>query len=109
MTLENCSESEDILACFCDASAKAYSCCIYLHQKVKSKCKAELIFSKTRLAPVKQLTIQKLEIMAVLIGVRCLRFVHDQLKVDTKQNFLWTDSQCVLQWLNTKKDQPVFV
>ena len=41
------------LVCFCDASAKAYAAIIYLHQASSDDCKADLIFSKTRLAPQK--------------------------------------------------------
>ncbi|XP_060551271.1 uncharacterized protein LOC132712851 [Ruditapes philippinarum] len=111
VTLDHKNEEhiENTLACFCDASAKAYSCSIYLHQESNSKIKTELIFSKARLAPVKPLTIPKLEIMAVVIGIRSLRFVNDQLRLNINKRFLWTDSQCVLQWINSKKDQPVFI
>ncbi|XP_053392222.1 uncharacterized protein LOC128554912 [Mercenaria mercenaria] len=84
--------------------AKAYSCCVYLHQENSCGTKAELIFAKARLAPVKKLTIPKLELMAVLIGVRCLQFVIKQLRLDLDQYFLWTDSQCVLHWIRSKKD-----
>ena len=97
------------LTCFCDASAKAYSCCIYLHQDNIAETKAEIIFSKSRLAPVKKLTIPKLEIMAVLIGVRSLCFVKEQLRLDLDICFLWTDSQCVLHWINSKKCHSVFI
>ena len=61
------------LICFCDASSYAV---IYLLQiNAENESKVDLIFSKTRLAPVKEMTISRLELMAVVIGVRCLRFV----------------------------------
>ncbi|XP_053372951.1 uncharacterized protein LOC128546453 [Mercenaria mercenaria] len=47
--------------------------------------------------------------MAVLIGVRCLKFVRDQLKLDNKNIYVWTDSQCVIQWIKSYKDLPTFV
>ncbi|XP_045201835.2 uncharacterized protein LOC123555228 [Mercenaria mercenaria] len=55
------------------------------------------------------MTIPRLELMAVLIGVRCLKFVTDQLKLDLKQLYLWTDSQCVLHWIKSTKVLPVFI
>ena len=66
-------------------------------------------FSKTRLAPVKGLTIPRLELMAVLIEVRCVTFVKDQLRLPLEQIHLWTDSQCVLKWISSDKDLTVFV
>lgn len=98
------------LLCFCDASASAYSAAVYLHQINKdSGTRSDLIFSKTRLSPMKGMTIPRLELMAVLIGVRCLTFVQSQLKIPIQYKYLWTDSQCVLQWIVSEKDLSVFV
>lgn len=82
--------------CFCDASAKAYATALYFHQKNERKTKVDLVFAKCRLAPLKRITIPRLELMAVLIGVRCLKFVYDQLQLNVKQKYLWTDSRCIL-------------
>ena len=91
------------LVCFCDASKNAFAAVVYLLQTNREqKQKADLIFSKTRLAPVKKM------LMAVVIGVRCLRFVTAQLKI-TIEGKLWTDAQCVLRWINSEKDLSVFV
>ena len=49
------------------------------------------------------------ELMAVLIGVRCLELVREQLKLPIENVCLWTDSQCVLKWISTDKDLTVFV
>ena len=98
------------IVCFCDASACAYATTVYLHQSINdSESKADIIFSKTRLAPLKKMTIPRLELMAVVIGVRCTKFVKDQLKLPIKTTYIWTDSQCVLKWINSDKDLSVFV
>ncbi|XP_053395800.1 uncharacterized protein LOC128555967 [Mercenaria mercenaria] len=97
------------LICFCDASKLAYSTAIYLRQSTTVETKTELVFSKSRLAPVKVMTIPKLEIMAVAIGVRCIKFVQCQLKLPLQHLQLYTDSQCVLKWIHSEKDLPVFV
>jgi len=97
------------LVCFCDASEKAYACCIYLHQQTQSASKVELIFSKSRLAPVKELTIPKLEILAVLIGVRCVQFIKNQMDIPLNNTYLYTDSKCVLHWIFSSKDLPIFI
>ena len=62
------------LVCFCDASSCAYAANVYLLQaNGANECKSDLIFSKTRLAPLKKMTIPRLELMGVVIRVRCLK------------------------------------
>ncbi|XP_053390171.1 uncharacterized protein LOC123560839 [Mercenaria mercenaria] len=110
MAVYTCRQNtEYTLLCFCDASADAYATSIYLHQKGESDTQVNLVFAKSRLAPLKEITIPRLELMAVLIGVRCLKFVRDQLKLDIKNMYVWTDSQCVIQWIKSYKDLPIFV
>lgn len=97
------------LLCFCDASACAYATAVYLHQVHDGFSQCDLVFSKTRLAPVKGMTIPRLELMAVLIGIRSLKYVESELKIPIEGKFLWSDSQCVLKWISTNKDLGVFV
>lgn len=96
------------LVCFFDASIKAYATVIYLHHSSQDKCKADLIFSKTRLASDK-ITIPRLELLGVLIGVYALKFVEKELHLTVTSKILWTDSQCVLHWMQTTKPLPVFI
>ena len=98
------------LLCFCDASSCAYATAVYLVQRSEnSESRSDLLFSKTRLAPLKKITIPRLELLAVLIGVRCVKFVESQLKISVDGIDLWTDSQCVLKWIRSQKDLSVFV
>lgn len=94
---------------FCDASSKAYAAAIYLRTVIDGKVNVNLIFSKARNAPKKRLTIPRLELMSTLIGVRCLRFISKELKLENTEKILWTDSQCVLKWLQQKENSDVFV
>ena len=70
------------LLVFCDASKYAYAATVYLHQSCGNMRKVDLLFSKTRLAPKKQLSIPRLELLAALIGMRCLNFVQKELNMD---------------------------
>ena len=88
---ENCQ-----LLCFCDASAKAYATCIYLRCIKEGEVTTNLIFSKSRVAPEKVVTLPRLELLAVLIGIRCLNFIRKQGKYPVERENLWTDSQSVL-------------
>ena len=93
------------LLCFCDASTKAYASVIYL----SSDAGVNLLFSKARVAPIKKLGTPRLELLAVLIGVRMLNLVQEQLQLPMEKKFLWTDNQCVLHWIMSKKPLTTFV
>lgn len=98
------------LLVFCDASKNAYAAAVYLRQEINGKgCKVDLIFSKTRLVPNKQITIPRLELLAATIGARCIKFVQEELKVEISEKHLWVDSQCVLNWISSKKALGTFV
>ena len=101
--------TENKLFCFTDASAKAYSAAVYLYSSVGRTAHVNLVFSKARVAPIKQLSIPRLELLAVVIGTRCLNYVTEQLQLTVTDRVLWTDSQCVLHWMKSHKPLPVFV
>ena len=84
---------------------KAYGAVAYIHQGKYSS----LVMSKTCIAPLKGLTLPRLELMAALIGTRLYKFISSSLALDHNfQMFLWSDSQIVLHWiLNQKKLKPV--
>ena len=58
---------------------------------------------------IKHLTIPRLELLAMLIGVRAANFIVKELGIEISERILWSDSQCVLHWLRTKKPLSVFV
>jgi hypothetical protein len=94
---------------FCDASSSAYAACVYLRATSKGKIRSDLLFAKSRVAPIKLLTIPRLELMAAVIGTRVLLFVREQLQLPVKSMTLWTDSACVLGWIKSDKVTTVFV
>ncbi len=105
-----CPASEAALHIFVDASAKAYAAVAYIRLKTGMEYKVQLLFSKNRLAPLKQkITIPRLELLAVLIGCRMMQFLKKTMKMDFKQCVLRTDSECCLHWLKTVKPLGRFV
>ena len=101
-------ENKYDLVCFCDASAVAYACAVYLNQCDGTRS-SHLVFSKARLEPVKTMTIPRLELMAVLIGTRSLQFVREHLKLHFETLVILTDSQCVLGRIKSEKTLPTFI
>ncbi|GFX53933.1 integrase catalytic domain-containing protein [Trichonephila clavipes] len=88
-------ESKQRVLGFCDASTKAYAAVVYL----KSKHEIHLVSAKTRVAPIKQLTIPRLELCEALLLAELISVIQKALRTKPAECFLWTDSTIVLSWL----------
>jgi hypothetical protein len=90
-----------VLHCFCDASQDAYAAAVYLgiSSSPRGVMESNLVFSKIRVAPISGMTIPKLELLAMVVGVKILSFVEKELQLPVKRKVLWSDSKCVLYWL----------
>jgi hypothetical protein len=93
---------------FSDASNTAYGTCAYVIQPGK---KGTLIIGKAKVAPIKKVTIPKLELTAVLLAARMIAFIKDAFMevIKFKEIYLWCDSQVALHWLHSDKDLPTYV
>jgi len=94
-----------VLHVFADASLKAYGAAAYLQQGNQL---ASLVTSKSRAAPLKQLTLPKLELMAAVLAAKLSEFVRASLCIDCAL-YLWSDSQIVLYWIASQKKLKPFV
>ena len=85
---------------FSDASEKAYSGVVYIRMEDSTGAvHTSLITSKTRVAPIKRLTIPRLELNGVLIMARLLSHCMDVLDLPLSSVHAWTDSTIVLAWI----------
>lgn len=90
---------------FTDASEKAYCAAAYLRCiKGNGECTTSLIASKTKVAPLKKMTIPRLELMGALIGARLGKFISNKLHVSDKMYF-WTDSMITFHWIRSSSKQ----
>lgn len=88
---------------FCDVSETAYGACIYIRsQNKEGETYVNLLCSKTRVAPLKSLTIPRLELSAALLLSSLLRKVLQALDLEVDKVHLWSDSTITLQWINTQ-------
>lgn len=94
---------------FVDASEKSYAAAVYLISRSPGNHDSDLISSKSRLSPVRGLSIPRLELPALLIGIRAMRYVVKELKIPVTRRVIWYDSKSVLHWLKTSKILPVFI
>ena len=85
---------------FSDASEKAYSGVVYLRmEEDNGLVHTSLIASKTRVAPIKPLTIPCLELNGALILAQLLSRFKEVLDMPLSSVYAWTDSTIVLSWL----------
>ncbi|GBM44149.1 hypothetical protein AVEN_257097-1 [Araneus ventricosus] len=93
---------EIILYEFSDVSEKAYGAVIYLQSVCDSSDNNTfLLCSKSIVAPIKCVTIPRLELAACLLLAQLTRKVLNALKLKIDQVLLWTDSTTVLSWIDT--------
>lgn len=84
---------------FSDASEWVYSAMIYLRiECTNGSVQVALVLLKTKVAPIKRLTIPNLELCRAQLLTRLLHHigVHE---VPLDQSHTWTDSTIVLHWL----------
>ena len=60
---------------------------------------ARMIMSKSRLAPLKAVSIPRLELLGALVGLRLTRQVCSALKIPTNGVTYWVDSMNVGYWI----------
>ncbi|GFV65998.1 uncharacterized protein TNCV_1303891 [Trichonephila clavipes] len=85
---------------FADASERCYGAAVYCKSKnLKSEILVRLITSKSRVAPIKSLTIPRLELCAAVLLAKLVKKVVAALQLETAELYLWSDSMIVLAWL----------
>ncbi|XP_046145505.1 uncharacterized protein LOC114881879 [Osmia bicornis bicornis] len=88
---------------FSDASQLAMAAVIYITVSSPSNdSMTSLVCSKTKVAPLKRLTIPRLELSAALLLAKLTKYVQSTLKVKIKATHLWTDSQVSLIWIKSQ-------
>ena len=96
---------------FTDASLIWMSAVVYVRVEYQpeKQLATQYVIGKSKVAPIKQLSNPKLELEAAIIGFWLVAFnkVQLQLNVDPDVH-MWTDSQVVIDWINSKKKQKKF-
>ena len=90
---------------FADASLKAYRAVAYIQQ---DQGLPSFIMSKSRDAPLKQLTLPRIELKAAVLAAKLSSSVKTSLSLDCTVQ-LWSDSQIVLHWIASHKPLQAFV
>ncbi|XP_058817898.1 uncharacterized protein LOC131681207 [Topomyia yanbarensis] len=86
---------------FVDASEQAFAACAYFRIVDRERVRCCLVASKTKVAPLKPLSIPRLELMATVIGVRLRKTIVENHSVQIQETFLHSDATTVLSWIKS--------
>jgi len=90
------------LYAFADACTKAYSAVVYVSQNQE----VSVVMSKCHVAPIKAVTLLRLELMAAVMATRLVQFAKSAIHLlPYSQIHMWTDSQIVLHWIYKSQNQ----
>ena len=84
------------LVVFADASNVAYSACAYIRFELKDgSFSAQLLASKSRIAPIRQITIPRLELCAAVLAARLRKVIEKETSLAFDRVLHLTDSMIV--------------
>ena len=86
---------------FCDASTKAYAAVVYLITHTNEGTSAQLVCSKTRVAPIKDTTVPRLELLSAVLLSRLIDTTVHSLSAETTllPPLCYTDSKVSYHWI----------
>lgn len=84
---------------FADASEMAYGAVLYARVEAVDSVQCVLIAAKSRVAPLKTVTIPRLELCAAQLLSELLHIFRKSTKYAHVKATLWSDSEIVLAWL----------
>ena len=85
---------------FGDASEDAYAAVSYLKAVDEDGgVYITLMHSKTKVSPIKLVSLPRLELLASLLAAQTAVYVNSSLKIPNLQLYMWTDATVALQWI----------
>ncbi|KAK2564378.1 hypothetical protein P5673_011803 [Acropora cervicornis] len=86
-----------------DASQTGYGQCSYLRLVDENgRIHCSLVLGKARVAPLRSVTIPRLELTAATVSVRVANVLKEELDYEELQDFYWTDSKVVLGFISNE-------
>lgn len=98
-----------ILHVFTDASKLAYTVGAFIRIEDHNEIIVKLVQAKARVAPLKKLSINRLELLGCLIGARLSNKLKMDMGLQEMEVIYWTDSSNALHWIKNDDQWGIFV
>lgn len=86
---------------FADSSVEAYGAAIYMRvTDLKGKISCNLLIAKSKVTPLKTVTIPRLELAAAELLSNLYLVVSKSMCLEAIPYYLWSDNTTALQWMN---------
>jgi hypothetical protein len=91
------------LLVFADGSKQAFCTLAYLRYKIsETEYKCTLLSGKTRVAPLKKISVPRIELLGALAAVRLAESIQNGCRLEIKRRYFFTDSSAVLGMINSE-------
>ena len=88
---------------FSDASTLGYGQCSYLRLiDENGQVHCAFVMGKSRVAPLKPITVPRLELTPAVCSVRISQQIQKELEYNVDEVYYWTDSKVVLGYINNE-------
>ena len=85
---------------FSEASIGGYGQCSYVRMvNDQQKVHCSLVMAKSRVTPLKPVTVPRLELTAAVVSTKISAFLQKELKYGCVPEYFWTDSKVVLRYI----------
>ena len=92
---------------FCDSSEVAYAGVVYAKIVTNNGIQVKLLSGKSKVAPLKKVSIPRLELLSCLLLAKLMISVKNAVEVEVvvERCIFWSDAEIALHWIkNTKKE-----
>ncbi len=96
-------ESKPIMLCFGDGSTSAFCTLVYGRWKLTDgSYSCRLISGKTRVAPLRKISVPRLELLGAVASVRLAQQVQQFLGLEFSKRYFFTDSSAILGMIRSE-------
>ncbi len=88
---------------FADANETGYGTVTYILTKNdKGDKHCSFLMAKSRVAPLKQITIPRMELIAAVVAVKIDKMMRQELRLNLEESVFWMDSMTVLKYIENQ-------
>lgn len=104
--MEETASEKITLHAFGDASEKAYGAVVYARcENAENEISVRLVAAKSRVAPVKTVSIPRLELLSAVLCLKLTLAICAALNICVNDCNFWTDSMNVLHWIRNRSSK----